>query len=100
MYLALNRTYIQDYNIKKEYNDINSIILNIFGDTQSVSYKIHTDVRHPNIDIIYNTLKTGLDSAKNNDDATIFINEYLERSYIFILLPNLEDVLQYTAKKL
>ena len=103
MYLALNRMYVRDYNLEKKYNefdDVRTIILNIFGDIQSVSYEIQEDQNHPDIDVIYDTLKTGFDSAKNNDDATIFINEYLERLYIFILLPNSEDTLKYTAKRL
>ena len=103
MYLALNRMYVRDYNLEKKYDDfdnVRTIILNIFGDIQSVSYEIQEDQNHPDIDVIYDTLKTDLDSAKNDEDATIFINEYLERSYIFILLPNSEDTLKYTAKRL
>ena len=103
MYLAFNRMYVRDYNLEKKYDDfdnVRTIILNIFGDIQSVSYEIQEDQNHPDIDVIYDTLKTGLDSAKNDEDATIFINEYLERSYIFILLPNSEDTLKYTAKRL
>ena len=103
MYLALNRMYVRDYNLEKKYDDfdnVRTIILNIFGDIQSVSYEIQEDQNHPDIDVIYDTLKTDLDSAKNDEDATIFINEYLERSYIFILLPNSEDTLKYTEKRL
>ena len=95
--------YVRDYNLEKKYDDfdnVRTIILNIFGDIQSVSYEIQEDQNHPDIDVIYDTLKTDLDSAKNDEDATIFINEYLERSYIFILLPNSEDTLKYTAKRL
>ncbi len=99
----LNSGVIQnfDVNLTQETNEgytFDVIYLRICSETVDVSYRINSDERHPNINIIYNSLKVGLQQAQNSD-LSFEISEYLERSYIFVTYPD-GQVMQYTAQRI
>lgn len=76
----------------------NVINLEVVSSTARVKYRISSDERHPDINIIQQDLDEGLHEAQSTN-ASFEISEYLIRNYILITYPN-GKTKQYTAKRL
>ena len=61
------------------------------------TYRIWVDNRHPDISAVAKHLEEGLKQAKEKS-MKIEINEYLERMYVFIVLPIPYHSNQYSAQ--
>lgn len=87
-YFHHNSGYIQEFEVKKvtETNGGSAIHVTVNHDRGNVSFRITSDTRHPDIDIIESHLVQGLTTAKQTD-APFQINEYEERFYLFVTYP-------------
>lgn len=74
---------------------IDKCLLEITTAKRSVCYQISTDTRHPNIGVLIRDLRTFI-----NQNDRIKIEEYLERLYIYVRAPYVQNTLQYTATKI
>jgi hypothetical protein len=75
----------------------NVIDLFVNSSVGSHHYRVCSDDRHPDLNQIHLNLNSGLNSSSNGL-GDFSIDEYLERSYIFVSYPNGETA-QYTASK-
>ncbi|MEQ2355760.1 hypothetical protein [Pseudoalteromonas piscicida] len=94
----LNSGQIQEYKVQVVTENhpngkLDVIHLLINSEYYSVKYRICTDERHPDLKVIEQNLLQGLNSGDFG------INEYLERSYIFVNYPS-GSTAQYTANKI
>lgn len=99
-YFHHNSGYIHEFQVKRvtEAAGNNVIHVTINHERGEVSFRISTDTRHPNIDIIESRLLQGLTTAKETD-APLQINEYEERFYLFVTYPD-GTTEQYTGSRL
>ena len=97
-YFILNKGLLQNFQIKIAKNEAgaNNIFLTIYTDIGIVKYRIWNDIRHPDLNVIYNDLLNELNYVKNNPNAIFEIDEYPERMYIFITYSSGESK-QYSA---
>ncbi|HHQ4895762.1 TPA: hypothetical protein ACSP31_003821 [Aeromonas veronii] len=98
-----NSSQIQSYNVQvvtESHPDgkYDVIHLSITSGHHSVKYRICNDERHPVLNVIEQNLLQGL-SATQQGAGDFGINEYLERSYIFVSYPSGSTV-QYTANRI
>ena len=101
--LNFNSGLIQDYSVDivQETSDDHTfgvIYMSITSETVNLKYRISSDERHPDLNVIHQDLNAGLSQAVNSE-LPFGINEYHERTYIFITYPN-GDIKQYTANRL
>jgi hypothetical protein len=78
----------------KPYDVIDLFVNSLIG---SHHYRVFSDDRYPDLNQIYLNFNSGLNSSLNGF-GDFSIDEYLERSYIFVSYPNGETA-QYTASK-
>jgi hypothetical protein len=97
-YFIRNKGDISDYSINftEEATNFSVIHLLIETDRGSITYRICSDSRQPDLNRIYSDLDSALTYVMNNENAEFEINEYLERNYIFVTYPD-GKTLQYTA---
>jgi hypothetical protein len=97
---GVNYSTIQDFKIEEVQETSGSIVLHlsVFNDAGQTKYRICHDRNEPDLNLIKTSLETGLQQAFNTDKDFI-INEYLERSYIYVNYPDGETK-QYTAQRL
>ena len=101
--LNLNSGAIQSFDVTlaqetKDGHTLDVVHMSITSETADVRYRVVSDTRHPDINIIHQDLDSGLNQAINSD-FPFGINEYLERAYIFVTYPNGETA-QYTATRI
>ncbi|WP_100915739.1 hypothetical protein [Pseudoalteromonas spongiae] len=99
----LNSGQIQAYDVKvvtetRGNSTFDAIHLSITSEYYSVNYRICNDERHPDLKVIEQNLLQGL-KATHQGTGDFSINEYLERSYIFVSYPN-GSTSQYTANRI
>lgn len=75
----------------------NALLLEIVLPNAILKYEIHSDTREPHITKIESFILNQFDDALKNN-KTIYLNEFLVRSYIFIGMDP-ETRRQFTAKK-
>lgn len=99
-YLHLNSGTIDTCDVEKVTESNGNIVihLSINTDKDEIRYRICTDTRQPNLDDIFNDLNS-LVLMVRSASANLQINEYLERSYIYVTYPD-ERILQYTANRI
>lgn len=101
--LNLNSGEIQVYDVQvvtenNQYGKNDVIYLSITSEYDIVKYRICKDERNPDLNVIAENLSKGLLAAEQ-DSGDFGINEYLERSYIFVKYPN-GSTAQYTANRI
>ena len=74
------------------------LLLEIFTPNTDLKYLIHSDMRERNINIIETYITTLFDDVLQNN-KTVYLEEYLVRSYIYIG-DGKELRRQFTAKKM
>ena len=93
---------IRDYKIEEKLD--NSIYVTIIIDTLEATivlkYRIAPDTNQPELSQIKKDFEEGLRLAKENNSNNISIEEYLERSYIFVKFPNVDSTKKYTAQRI
>ncbi|WMN84135.1 hypothetical protein [Vibrio parahaemolyticus] len=99
----LNSGQIQAYNVQVVTENhpngaFDVIHLSITSEYHIVNYRICNDERHPDLKVIEQNLLQGL-TAAHQGSGDFGINEYLERSYIFVNYPN-GSTAQYTANRI
>jgi hypothetical protein len=103
-YFHLNSGQIQNYDVvlvNEQYDNITITVVNVTIETDLgiTKYRIASDDRHPNINRIEDSFEKGLSDALNNETSNIKINEYSERSYVFVDFPDGTSA-QYTGARI
>ncbi|MFA6062858.1 MAG: hypothetical protein WC736_09680 [Gallionella sp.] len=97
--LHLNSGHIQDFEVELVTEESGPVVavVTIYTDRENTRYRVNSDGRHPDLDRIVTNLKSGLQAAKDTD-ADFQINEYSERTYLFVTYPDGKTE-QYTGAR-
>ncbi len=98
--LIQNCNDILSYQVNHVTEPNGNVVLHVIIETApySVTYRICSDTRHPNLSLIANSFKIGLNMAQNQN-LNITINEFIARSYISVDFPN-GTTDDYTGQKI
>jgi hypothetical protein len=99
-YFGINVGEIGGFEVEEivEGGDHKVLHLSITNYSGLTKYRIHSDTREPDLNLIKKNLEEGFQLAKDTDNK-IIIHEYLQRAYIFVEYPNGETK-QYSAQRL
>jgi hypothetical protein len=92
---------IQDFEITEFYEGNNHKVLHlsIQTDFATMKYRICSDKREPDLNVIKNDIYNVLLKAKNNKEINFTIGEFTERYYLFIKYEN-DKTKQYTGNRI
>jgi hypothetical protein len=96
-----NNGNIQEFEVRiqQDTNGIDRVYISIITDIESSKYWIVNDERHSDLNLIQEDIHNALDLALNNIEKSFSINEYEERTYLFVKDSNgLQK--QYTGKEI
>lgn len=99
-YFHLNSGQIQECSVNFVTEPSGNVVLHFYiaTDSEVTTYRVYNDDREPNIQQIYAEINSCVVNVKQNN-SDLDVNEYLERSYIFVTLPNGSSK-QYSANKI
>jgi len=98
--LIQNRNDIQSYQVNRVTEPDEQVVLHVIIGTAgySVTYRICSDARHPNLSVIESDFNSELNMA-HNGNLDIAFKEFIARSYIEVDFPS-GTTQQYTGEKI